>query len=156
MKKHLISSHKNEFTIIIEKYPDRNFYDIHKYLRKNKNEFKFLNFKISASTKTTETSNSFKDEFKDNIIDFNNVDKNYSAYCKLLNVYILNRLVDKFNKLYTTFDKILSEFISDNIYFQSQIQSMLKNHIFNQLDVKKFIDSFNVKVIFNYRRFEKI
>ena len=56
MKKHIISSHKSHYNKIIKNFPDRNFFDVLNYLRKN-NTFPFVNFKDENVNYTNDSTN---------------------------------------------------------------------------------------------------
>jgi hypothetical protein len=114
MKKHLISSHKEEFSHIIKEYPNVNFYDVYKILKDNPRLFPFVNFKDISLT-------------CDESIVLTKTEK------KNTDIYIVKYLVNECERLVNTLNRSIDEFMIVNDIYKIIILYVSNRNSYNGL-----------------------
>jgi hypothetical protein len=136
LKKHIISSHKSHYNKIIKNFPDRNFFDVINYLRKN-TTFPFINFKeetVNNTNDITENENVGRSE------SFDLVDS-----CKV-DIYFLFVLMEKYLLLQNVFNSCINNYIKDYYNFVKMIRL---NEYFNRHKLRQVLKG---TVFFYFRK----
>jgi hypothetical protein len=122
LKKHIISSHKCHYNKIIKNFPDRNFFDVINYLKKN-TTFPFVNFK-EETVNTNDTTDK----------EYVGKKENFEKESRKVDLYFLFILIEKYLFLQSLLNSSIYDFMND---YNKFVNALRRNNYFSFYNYKE-------------------